>query len=384
MRTRAPLIALGALAIAGLMTAGSAFADVAVTDASAWKAAQRAANQAKKAEKQARHSSSRIVALGGEAKPLATGSQQLIDAAGLQYFINTDITFSTTSSASGAMSEASYTGPVNATTSLGGTVSTTLSDAFDGYNALWFSQTLTGPAQTGSADYVGYNVNGAATLDSTCGGRQVNFPNQAILGLTVSRKVYVPATDTFARWETILTNSTGAAITVNVISANNLGSDGNTTIDTTSSGDATVTAADNWVSSFQNYGGTTSPDVRLAHVIWGPGGIGPNAINFANSDDNPFWSIPVTVPAGETRILLHFVTGQASKAAARAKAVQLAVSPLTATSVACMTDLEKSQVVNFASTAAGDAPIPALGKLGLLALVAAIAGAGLLAHRRLA
>ena len=66
----------------------------------------------------------------------ATGSQSLIDASGVKYFINTNITFSTSSSASGAMSEASYTHAVSATTALGGTTSTTLNDAFDGYNTL--------------------------------------------------------------------------------------------------------------------------------------------------------------------------------------------------------------------------------------------------------
>ena len=67
-------------------------------------------------------------------KPKATGSIALIDASGLKYFINTNITFSTSSSASGAMSEASYTAAVNATTLNGGTTSSTLNDAFDGYN----------------------------------------------------------------------------------------------------------------------------------------------------------------------------------------------------------------------------------------------------------
>src|SRR5258708_4112274 len=55
--------------------------------------------------------------------PGATGSQGLIDSSGVKYFINTDITFSTSSSASAAMSEASYTHAVAASTSGGGTTS---------------------------------------------------------------------------------------------------------------------------------------------------------------------------------------------------------------------------------------------------------------------
>jgi len=380
MDSRAPRIAAAALAFIGLIGVGAARADVSVTDVGAWKAAQRAANSQKKGEKRARQTRP---SAAGKVSALATGSQTLIDASGLEFFINTDITETTMSSASGAASEASYTGPVQATTSGGGTVSSTLSDAFDGYNSLWFSQTQTGQPDTENAAFVPYNENGAASLDATCAGRQILFPNQTIYGLTVSRRVFVPANDTFARWATILTNPTAGAITVNVISANNLGSDSNTRIDTTASGDAAATVADTWVSTWQNYSGTISADPRLAHVLWGPGGIGPNAVTFADGDDNPTWSIPVTVPAGETRILLHFVTGQPSKAAARAKAAQIAANPLPPTAAACLTDLERTQLVNFAATAAGEAPIPALGGAGLLALVAAIAGAGLLAHRRL-
>src|ERR1700728_3920524 len=53
----------------------------------------------------------------------ATGSQSLIDNEGLQFFINTNITFTTSSSASAAMSEASYTHSVAASTLNGGTTS---------------------------------------------------------------------------------------------------------------------------------------------------------------------------------------------------------------------------------------------------------------------
>lgn len=369
-----------------LLVTGSVLADVTMTDVTAWQTQQRAANEQKKLEKKLRRSQpgSGLSALGTSTpKRLSTGSQSLVDASGLQYFINTNITFSTSSSASGAMSEASFTGPVQATTSAGGTVASTLNDAFDGYNSLWFSQTATGPAETGNSAYVAYNKNGAASLDSACAGRRVVFPTQPIYGLQVSRRVFVPANDSFARWETVLTNATGSAIAVNVISSNNLGSDANTRVDSTSSGDAAATAADYWVSTWQNYSGTTSSDPRLAHVLWGPGGIGPSVVHFTDGDDNPYWAFHVVVPANQTRILLHFVTGQPSKAAARAKAAQLASNPLTANAAACLNEFELTEIVNFASAVA-EAKIPALDRTGLLALVAAIAAAGFFAHRRIA
>ena len=366
-------------AAAAFVLSVSARADVKLTDVGAWRTQQRATKVEKK-EKRAR-AAARSTA--GSVSALTTGSQSLVDQSGLEYFINTNITFSTSSSASGAVSEASFTGPVQATTLNGGLVSTTLNDAFDGYNALCLSASATGPCETGNASYVIFNGNGAASPDGSCGGRQVLFGTQPMLGLQVTRKVFVPSNDSFARWQTVLTNPTGAAITVNVISSNNLGSDSNTVIDSSSSGDASASTADYWVSTFQNYGGTTSPDPRLAHVVWGPGGTGPTGMTFANGDDNPYWAFRVTVPPGATRILLHFVTGQPSRAAARAKAAQITTAPLSATAAACMTELERSEIVNFGNAVAEQA-IPALGVRGLLALVAAIAAAGFVAQRRLA
>ena len=378
-RTRYPVASFVAAALlhAFALPAG---ADVKVTDVGTWQTHQRAAKVEKKGEKRARFEAR---STAGTVAALGTGSQALVDQSGLEYFINTNITFATTSSASGAVSEASFTGPVQATTLNGGLVSTTLNDAFDGYNSLCLSASATGPCAAGNPSYSIFNLNGAATVDPACGGRQILFGTQSILGLQVTRKVFVPSNDSFARWQTVMRNPTAAPITVNVISANNLGSDANTVIDSSSSGDAAASPSDYWVSTFQNYSGTTSSDPRLAHVVWGPGGAGPTGMVFANGDDNPYWTFQVTVPAGETRILLHFVTGQPSRAAARAKATQIAVSPLSATAAACMTDLDRAQVVNFGSAVA-EAAVPVLGWRALLALVAAMAAAGVAAQRRLA
>src|SRR5215467_739791 len=115
----------------------------------------------------------------------ATGSQALIDASGVKYFINTDITFSTSSSASGAMSEASYTHAVAASTMNGGVVNSTLNDAYDGYNTLCISRNNTvATCETGNANFVIYNKLGVATTE--CPGpisgvnRQVVLPQQLV------------------------------------------------------------------------------------------------------------------------------------------------------------------------------------------------------------
>jgi uncharacterized repeat protein (TIGR01451 family) len=278
-------------------------------------------------------------------RPSATGSLRLIDQSGLQFFINTNITFSTSSSASGAMSEASYTGPVAATTIAGATTQSTLNDAFDGYGTLCVSLTgATGPCSTGDAAYTIYNQNGAGSTE--CSGRQGLFNAKVIGPLSVSRKVYVPSDDAFGRWMERFTNTSAAPVTFNAIIANNLGSDNNTRIVTTSSGDAVATTGDTWVTTFQNYSGTTSSDVRLGHVMRGAGApVGLAGVNFVDGDDNPYWSYPLTLAPGQSAILLRFVTGQPSKAAAATQAARLATLPSTA--LECMTPVEMASIVNF-------------------------------------
>jgi len=316
----------------------------------------------------------------------ATGSRQLIDASGLKWFINTDITFSTSSSASGAMSEASYTHAVMATTSGGGVVASTLSDAFDGYNALCVSLTgATGPCATGNPSYTIYNKNGVATTE--CVGPTSGVNRQVVLGLQtigaiqVQRKLFIPDNDAFARWLNIFTNTSGAPVTVTMITSNNLGSDSNTRIDSTSDGDTTAELTDTWVTTFQNYSGTTSSDPRLGHVLQGPGApVGLAAINFVNGDDNPFWAYTFTLAAGQTRIIMNFATGQPSRAAARAQAAALVALPGTA--LQCMTSDEKSMVLNFQPSGPGPVPVPTLGPWALALLVLLTAGCGVMALQR--
>ena len=126
---------------------------------------------------------------------MQAGSEALTDNAGFKWFVNTDITFSTSSSASGAMSEGKYTHTVPASTLNGGTTASTLNDAYDGYNALFVSVNGTFCTEL-SQGCTSYNKNGPATL--SCNNREVNTPVQVIDGLNVSRRIYVPTDDHFA------------------------------------------------------------------------------------------------------------------------------------------------------------------------------------------
>src|SRR5262245_29361191 len=113
-----------------LLLAAGVQAEVALTERHALRSQQVKAQKANKPNRRG-------------AQPAAAGAIALDDLAGLRYHLNTDMTFSTTNSASGAASDAEFTGPVVATTSAGGTVVSNppLEDAFDGYNGLCISQT---------------------------------------------------------------------------------------------------------------------------------------------------------------------------------------------------------------------------------------------------
>jgi hypothetical protein len=364
-----------------------AHADVSVTDTGAALRGHPRANASGATVRQAKPGDKRNGIPLDKFTPLATGSQALIDASGLKYFINTNITFSTSSSASGAMSEASYTHAVAATTLNGGTVASTLNDAFDGYNTLCLSLNNTvATCETGNANFAIYNKNGPATTEctGTASGvnRQVVFPTQTSGSIAMSRKVFVPDNDSFARWLNYFTNTGATAQTVTMVIANNLGSDSNTIITNSSTGSTTSPFNDTsakWVATFQNYSGTTSSDPRQAAVLQGTGAIAPLAgINFANGDDNPYWGYTFTLQPGQTGIIANFVALGPSKAAVATKAGSLAALPTNA--VQCMSTQERAEVLNFAA-AVQSVPAPGLGHLAQGLLLALLFAFGLLSLR---
>jgi hypothetical protein len=259
------------------------------------------------------------------------GSISLIDGSGLEFFINTDVTFATSSNASGAVSDATYTGAVTATTSVGGTVSAVLSDAFNGYNALFVNGTS-------------YNLNGPASV--RCGGREVVFAKQTIGNLEVKREVFVPLDDSFCRWLNHITNKGQAAELVTLLVVNRLGSGSDTVVVQSSAPPAVVTTADSWAVTMQDFSGGVSPDPRLGHVFRGPNGaIGLSSITMQGGSDLAFWEYQLNIQPGATAIVVNFVTGQPSIAEAVAKCEDLIFLPDTA--LACINDTERTRIVNF-------------------------------------
>jgi hypothetical protein len=233
---------------------------------------------------------------GGQA---ATGSVT-IQVGNARWFVNTNITFSTTSSGSLAISSASLH-------TTGTAANYNRNDAFDG--ALTWHVYSSPPA---GADLSGGYLRAGGVVSFTA--NSVVGPDKTLAGLTVHSELFFPASKSVVRSILYMQNPTGSPITVTVDNDNNLGSDSNTSIQATSSGDTTFDSTDNWVVSCQQ-GGTPGVcdltlDPVLTYAFQGPGGVrATNAGNiFTNGNDNPNYRFStVTVPAGGTRALMMFV-----------------------------------------------------------------------------
>ena len=169
----------------------------------------------------------------------ATGSVQITVGNG-KWFVNTNITFATTSSGSLALSSASMH-----TASAATALSYNRNDAFDG--ALAWHVYASPP---GGADSSGGYFKAGGVVSVTA--NSVVGPNKTLAGLTAHAELYFPSSKSVVRSILYLQNPTGAPITVTVDNDNNLGSDSSTSIQATSSGDATFDASDNWVISCQD------------------------------------------------------------------------------------------------------------------------------------
>ncbi len=143
-------------------------------------------------------------------------------------------------------------------------------------------------------------------------GRAMRFATQTMSGLQVNRLVYSPTgTYSMGRWLDTFYNPTSSPITAKVEVYGNLGSDMNTVIAQTSSGDTTVTVADYWFVTDDSSDGTSTSgnDPAILHYFWWSGGIKPHSLTAAAGDDDYSAVYYITVPPGSTRSL-EYVEGQ--------------------------------------------------------------------------
>jgi hypothetical protein len=184
------------------------------------------------------------------------------------------------------------------------------------------------------------------------GGRELVFPKLTLGGLQVQFKIFVPSSGTpFARMLTLVTNPGGAPATTSVQlgGTNNndgdFGSDEQTAVRASSSGDTAFTPADLWGVTSDHDGTTpgTNSDLALAHVLDGQGGLDRvDAVTFGappNNDDLALRWQGVAILPGQTASFVSFesqngVAGadaatEDAAAAASAQAIENAVPKLS-------------------------------------------------------
>lgn len=172
--------------------------------------------------------------------------------------------------------------------------------------------------------------------------REVAIGNANLGDISVTRKVYVPNNQAFARFLEIVTNNGATATNYTVNLNTNLGSDYGTVVVNTSSNDTNFTTNDNWIVTDDIDAGG---DPTMLHVIAGEGAARPSTV-FTQSDSLNY-TYDLTLQPGETKIVMHFASQNVDRATALTKASQLTDLGLDA--LAGMSEEELQQVVNFAT-----------------------------------
>ena len=207
------------------------------------------------------------------------------------------------------------------------------SDAYDGGLYLRLAD-----ATSGLSNYT-FNADSGLRSD---GSQTLTLIDTVNSDLRLTRQIYVPGNDGFARYLDQVTNTSTVARTLTLSIDTNLGSDSSTRLIATDAVDLAVyDNNDHWlVTDDVNNGG----DPSLAHISWGAGGLAPAAASLSGDNLNRSWTL--TVLPGKTVGLLHFAVQAGNEATVQATAQRLVALPagaLTGLSVNA-----QSSVVNFA------------------------------------
>ncbi|WP_205895469.1 Ig-like domain-containing protein [Metapseudomonas otitidis] len=144
-------------------------------------------------------------------------------------------------------------------------------------------------------------------------GREVTLFAEDLAGLRVSRSVYVPQDDYYARFIERVENTGDHAMTVPVRIAGNLGSAGDTTVVMTSSGDQAVAATDSWLLTDDRADGAGSPAVGL--VFSSPEAqVRPDAVTLEGGRYEITYNL--TIPPHTRQVLMHYAVQHKSRAEA--------------------------------------------------------------------
>lgn len=150
----------------------------------------------------------------------------------------------------------------------------------------------------------------APTTGNSQSGRTYTTGEVAMSGLNVKVQYHAMAHQPVLRSLVSFRNPTNADITIPVSWATNVGSDSNTTIVSTSSGDRKFTVDDRWIITDDS--GTVNDDPALTHVLYGFGNptVKPTAVSqtvFRSfGTQGVLADYQITIPANSTRSLMFF------------------------------------------------------------------------------
>jgi hypothetical protein len=155
----------------------------------------------------------------------------------------------------------------------------------------------------------GFVFEAPATVDLS--GETLTAGPVDLSGLNTSVEILFPGSIQAARILVLFENPTDSAITVDVDIPVNLGSDGDTLVEQTSSNDTVFTETDRWIVTSDNGVGLKAVNTT---VIYGPGD--PEATPLAvtgsvckdsvDHSEGIGFSFSITVPANKTRSLMFF------------------------------------------------------------------------------
>ena len=289
---------------------------------------------------------------------------ELKDQNGTSYLINTAVDpLVRNSEASGAIANATYDKSVTVTSYFVGLtpfgfflttysvqrqVNVPLRNAFAGFNGLVISG-LGGRALPAPMVFNPGEALAGEDCSQNGKNRELIFQTQsfASAGLVVTRKVFVPDNSDFVRWLNIVTNTGTTAQQVGITLQGLLGSETQTRIGTTSSGDNVITAGDLWFTSGQAVPqGQQSTEPTVGFIVQGAGAPAPAIAQGVNSGGQAIVTYNPTIPAGGSAIIMTFTSVQGNFK--QAKSTMENLIDLPSATLNCMDEQELTQVVNFA------------------------------------
>ena len=178
--------------------------------------------------------------------------------------------------------------------------------------------------------------------------REVTLPAQVVNGgLRVSRKIYVPADKNYARFLELIENPTDAVMTVPVSISGNLGSDGNTQLVNTSSGDKVFDANDYFLLTDD---GDNGGDPAMGH-LFADAGSTTKPVSVSLSGDNYAMNYSLTLQPHSRKVLMHYAVQNYSRAETQRILTELSSANFEEVG---LTVEEHAQLVNWQSLVDSD------------------------------